>query len=144
MSFCPKPSRPVKRHISFHKLSPIFRLRKLAEGHTINKFHPFINHDQARVPRTNLNLRKELTDRLKERQENKLDEADLWGWLGDLVPVHEGGHWQTLQLLHVTLHNHNVMGLSVHITHSHEVIWLFVHSHVIIMVICTYDTQPWC
>lgn len=39
----------------------------------------------------------------EERQEDKSDEARLRRRFGYFVPVHEGGDWEALQLLHITL-----------------------------------------
>lgn len=39
----------------------------------------------------------------EEREEDIGDEVGLGRGLGHLVPVHEGGHWKTLQLLRIAL-----------------------------------------
>ena len=45
----------------------------------------------------------ELGELRKERKKHEADEAGLGGGLGHLVPVHEGSHRETLQLLRVAL-----------------------------------------
>ena len=45
----------------------------------------------------------ELGELREERKKHEANEAGLGGGLGDFIPVHEGSHRETLQLLRVAL-----------------------------------------